>query len=99
MEATNPVPEALSHRQLMALLQTAVPEAASPVADAEADGARPLEAVLRGYGEASQRLLEALEQQGERGLAQGRSPRQLMAIGALRAHVQLALQALAASQA
>ncbi len=97
MDGPNPIPEAISHRQLTALLQSAVPEQAAPKVDADGDQKRELDALLHRYGSISQRLLQAL-QQGDSTMALGRSPRQLMVIGALQVHVQMALQALAASQ-
>jgi hypothetical protein len=97
MDATNPVPESISHRQLMTLLQTAVPDAVKVEAEAQGGRGQEFEALLRAYGQVSHRLLQEL-QKGDGSLAEGRSPRQLMAIGALQAHVHMALQALAASQ-
>jgi hypothetical protein len=97
MDATNPVPQAISHRQLITLLQTAVPDASMVEGGAEEDRSDELEELLRSYGQVSQRLLQALQQRNG-ALAMGRSPRQLMAIGALQAHVTMALQALTASQ-
>ena len=66
--------------------------------DADEERNDELEELLRSYGQVSQRLLQALQQRNG-ALARGRSPRQLMAIGALQAHVTMALQALSASQA
>ncbi|CAK6695448.1 hypothetical protein I1E95_01545 [Synechococcus sp. CBW1107] len=98
MDANHPVPQAISHRQLITLLQSAAPDA--PIIEGDADEERndELEELLRSYGQVSQRLLQALQQRNG-ALARGRSPRQLMAIGALQAHVTMALQALSASQA
>ncbi len=97
MDATNPDPQAISHRQLITLLQTAVPDASMVGGSAEEDRSDELEGLLRSYGQVSQRLLQALQQR-DGALAKGRTPRQLMAIGALQAHVTMALQALTASQ-
>jgi hypothetical protein len=98
MEVHHPVPEAISHRQLTSLLRNAVAEAATAAEEVEGQRRSEVESALRAYGQVSQRLLKALEG-SEAELGQGRSPRQLMAIGALQAHVRMALQALAASQA
>jgi hypothetical protein len=102
MDPVQPIPEAISHRQLVQLLQSAV---ADPAIAGSDDGApagavrqRELEALLQAYGQLSVRLLKAFESAGDE-LGRGRTPRQLMAMGALRAHAQMALQALAASQA
>lgn len=97
MDATNPVPQAISHRQLITLLQTAAPDASMVEGGAEEDRSDELEELLRSYGQVSKRLLQALQQRNGP-LGKGRSPRQLMAIGALQAHVTMALQALTASQ-
>jgi hypothetical protein len=101
MDPTQPVPEAISHRQLAHLLQSAVaePQAAGPAEpEAGAERSRELEALLQAYGQLSVRLLRSFEAAGD-DLGRGRTPRQMMAMGALRAHAQMALQALAASQA
>ncbi|MCP9820098.1 hypothetical protein KBZ18_11430 [Synechococcus sp. Cruz-9H2] len=98
MDANNSVPQAISHRQLITLLQTATPDTPMVESGAEADRSDELEGLLRSYGQVSQRLLQALQQKNG-ALAKGRNPRQLMAIGALQAHVTMALQALTASQA
>jgi hypothetical protein len=93
MDPTQPIPEAISHRQLAHLLRSA---AAEPAAAAEHGG--ELDALLQAYGQLSVQLLKAFEGAGDE-LARGRSPRQVMAMGALRAHAHMALQALAASGA
>ncbi|MEO1003034.1 MAG: hypothetical protein AAFX65_07980 [Cyanobacteria bacterium J06638_7] len=102
MESPKPIPEAISHRQLAQLLRTAATEAArAEVIDGHEPGvdhSSEAEALLQAYGQLSVRLLKAFEGSGEV-MAQGRTPRQLMAMGALRAHAQMALQALAASRA
>lgn len=87
------VPEAISHRQLAELLRGAAAEAAAQAQGPEAE----LDALLQAYGQVSMQLLKAIEAAGD-DLKTGRSPRQLMAMGALRAHAQMALQALAASR-
>ena len=102
MDPIQPIPEAISHRQLAHLLRTA---AAEPAAAAEHAGDldagernRDLERLLQAYGQLSVQLLKAFEGAGDE-LGRGRTPRQLMAMGALRAHAHMALQALAASRA
>lgn len=97
MDANNSVPQAISHRQLITLMQTAAPDAPIVEGGAEKERNEELEGLLRSYGQVSQRLLQAL-QQNDGALARGRNPRQLMAMGALQAHVSMALQALSASQ-
>ncbi|MGB5134018.1 MAG: hypothetical protein WBN89_02465 [Prochlorococcaceae cyanobacterium] len=102
MDPIQPIPEAISHRQLTHLLQSAMADpAAAGVSggDGAAAGSSPeLEALLQAYGQVSVELLKAFEGAGG-DLARGRNPRQLMAMGALRAHAHMALQALAASRA
>jgi hypothetical protein len=102
MDPTQPVPEAISHRQLAHLLRTAAaepPAAAEHGEDLDAgERKRELDALLQAYGLLSVQLLKAFEGAGDE-LARGRSPRQVMAMGALRAHAHMALQALAASRA
>jgi hypothetical protein len=101
MDPTQPVPEAISHRQLAHLLRTAAAEpSASAEPGAELAGGEPnreLDALLQAYGQLSVQLLRAFEGAGDQ-LGRGRTPRQVMAMGALRAHAHMALQALAASQ-
>lgn len=102
MDPIQPIPEAISHRQLAHLLQSAVAEPAAAHLDEGQMGGvernRDLERLLQAYGQLSVQLLKAFEGAGDT-LGQGRTPRQLMAMGALRAHAHMALQALAASQA
>jgi hypothetical protein len=102
MDPIQPIPEAISHRQLAHLLRSAAAEpAASAEPNGEIDGGAPnreLAALLQAYGQLSVHLLRALEGAGDE-LGRGRTPRQVMAMGALRAHAHMALQALAASQA
>jgi hypothetical protein len=101
MDPTQPVPEAISHRQLAQLLRSAAVEptvAAEPGGDlAGGERHRELDALLQAYGQLSVQLLRAFEGAGD-DLGRGRTPRQVMAMGALRAHAHMALQALAASQ-
>ena len=56
-----------------------------------------LEQLLGAYGQLGQRLLQQLARQGA-ALEQHRHPQQVMALGALAAHIRLGLQALAASR-
>jgi hypothetical protein len=98
MDAINPCPDAISFRALAAIHQHAL---------VEADGAsqeplngpalRELQGLLEQYGQLSQQLLAALNAQAP-ALKQQRSARQLMALGALQAHLHLGLRALTASE-
>ncbi len=92
------IPEAISFRQLSALLEHAAADGAT-AAPAAADGQlEQLERLLEAYAGLSRSVLQQLERQGER-LKVERSGQQLMALGALGAHIRLGLQALAASRA
>jgi hypothetical protein len=89
MDAINPCPDAISFRTLAALHQHA---------QVEADGAsQQLQDLLDQYGQLSQRLLAELNAQAP-ALKEQRSARQLMALGALQAHLHMGLRALAASE-
>ncbi len=103
MEERNTCPESLipasvSFRQLANLLQQAPGEAdrsLSPVPGASAER-EALEHLLAEWSRCGQQLLAALGNGGP-AITAGRSPRQLMALGALQAHLALALQAQAAA--
>jgi len=86
-------PASLSFRQLQAYLQTA------PAEISRSDAASPpplagLDAALEDWGRTSQELLQLLQQAGP-AADERRGPHQLMALGALQAHVAMGLQALA----
>ncbi|MFM8526268.1 MAG: hypothetical protein ACKOCM_11715 [Cyanobacteriota bacterium] len=98
-------PEALSHRQLLEWFRQAPREADQqevaigplPTIGPLPDRVSRLEGLLEQHEGLSQAILEELSSQGE--FLQSRySPPQLMALGALAAHLQLSLQALAASR-
>ena len=93
-------PASISYRQLAEWLQKAPAEADPAQTSAEAalePGADPaLEALFASWARSSRQVLEVLQRQGKV-LSQGRSPRQMMALGALQAHLAMALQAHAAS--
>ncbi|MFM7086611.1 MAG: hypothetical protein ACKOXO_06425 [Cyanobium sp.] len=98
MDDSLAIPASISYRQLQALAQSAPSDSGSgrePAAiEAEQDG---LEAALQAWQHSSQALLQRL-QQADPGLARGRGPQQLMALGALQAHLAMGLQALARSR-
>jgi hypothetical protein len=99
MEERTPCPETLiptsvSYRQLATLLSSALSEL-------EAEGTAPeptsadrqaFDALLVDWWRSSHRLLAAMGRGGA-AVSEGRNPRQLMALGALQAHLALALQA------
>lgn len=96
MEEHPAIPASISYRQLQALAQCAP---ADPALDVEAGASHhpALEAALETWSRSSQELLQALQQAGP-AIAGSRSPRQLMALGALQAHVAMGLKALASSR-
>ncbi len=96
MEEPLAIPASISYRELQAFAQTAQPEATPVIAAGDAESAA-LEHALETWNRASQQLLQNLQQAGPT-LAEGRAPRQLMALGALQAHVAMGLQALASSR-
>ena len=98
----SPTPDALSHRQLSEWLQQAPREAdhaaPSSAAPAASDaGIDSLQELLRQHESLSQSLLQELSRQGDSLQATYSAP-QLMALGALAAHLRLGLQAIAASR-
>lgn len=102
MEEPHAIPAAISYRQLQALAQNAPAETGPlperPVRELRsARQAADLEAALEAWSRASQQLLQSLQQAGP-AAAEGRAPQQLMALGALRVHVAMGLQALAGSR-
>lgn len=96
MEEFPAIPASISYRQLQAFAQSAP---ADPARDVDRDAPRhpALEAALEAWSRSSQELLQALQQAGP-AVAGDRSPRQLMALGALQAHVAMGLKALASSR-
>ena len=96
MEEPFAIPASISYRALQAFAQNAPTETDPIQASADGDNAS-LEAALEAWSHASQQLLQTLQQAGP-AMAQERAPRQLMALGALQAHVAMGLQALASSR-
>lgn len=91
------VPEAISFRQLSSLLQNAAAD--GPVADQPSEQQLlELDRLLEAYGRLGRTVLEQLEQHGG-ALQANRTGPQLMALGALGAHIRMGLHALAASRA
>lgn len=95
-------PEALSHRQLQALLRLAPRDAdhgpLEPSAIAPPGSPMPrLRQLLAEHEALSQAILEELSRQGD-ALQGSYTPPQLLALGALAAHLRLGLGALEASR-
>ena len=89
------IPDAVSHRTLMALHQAADQEV---VAESNRDElAGRLNATLLRWSEDTKNLLESMASNPEQ-LGSNRTARQVMALGSFRTHLMLGLQALQASQ-
>ncbi|MEB3271154.1 MAG: hypothetical protein VKJ44_05860 [Synechococcus sp.] len=97
MEGSAPIPASISFRQLQSYALRARTDRQPDTAAAVDPAAQALEAALESWNRSSQELLRLLQQAGPT-LGQGRNPKQLMALGALQAHVSLGLQALASSR-
>jgi hypothetical protein len=87
------VPDAISYQRLRRHLAHASPDPVPPPADDPA-----LDELLRRYAEVSQELLKQLQAVQQGADAGRRGDRQLMALGALGAHVQMGLMALRGCQ-
>ena len=89
---SNPVPAAMSHRQLSKLLQ------AASVEDVRDDQSEEnlLGDELQAWAEATQTLLDSMSTSPESMTSQ-RTPHQVMALGSLRTHLMFGLQALKAA--
>ena len=86
------IPDALSHRELTSLMETAQKDV-----EVLLDEENPLIADLQTWAEGTQLLLQRISQQGDR-IGASHSPQQAMALGSFRTHLILGLQALKASQ-
>ena len=75
--------------------QAGLPQPGQP--QPSGDALAELEQLLGAYGQVGEQLLQQLARQGT-ALEQHRHPQQVMALGALAAHIRLGLQALAASR-
>ena len=87
-----PIPEAMSYRQLQTLIESAPADSNLDVSPVE----NPLNSELQAWADSTQHLLESLARSGDV-VAVQRTPRQVMALGSLRTHLMLGLQALKAS--
>lgn len=95
-------PEALSHRQLTELLVNAPREADhsqldGPETSEDDSTVLRLRHLLAQHEQLTQAILQDLSRQGD-SLQRSYTPHQLMALGALAAHLRLGLQALEASR-
>ena len=87
-----PIPDALSHRQLNRLLETAMQESSTPAKESN----DILSAELKRANH-TRFLLQRMAHKGD-AIGSDRSPQQVMALGSFRTHLMLGLQALKASQ-
>jgi hypothetical protein len=98
MEHVN-LPDAISHRQLRAMLQTAQPDP-EPLPAGSASVAGPdasnLQGLLKQWSRLSESVMQSLQSPSS-DLTEGRSAKQLMALGALQAHLAMALRASSAA--
>ncbi len=103
MEERHPIPESqippsVSYKQLAAVLSLAPAEVeksdqpASPLSSEQ----QAFETLLAQWSQSGKQLMAALAQCGPV-VAEGRTPQQIMALGALRAHLAMALHAHAAA--
>lgn len=96
MDETPSFPESVSYRQLASWLKQAPPECGAQPEEPASPEEQNFDALLARWRQSGIELLAALKQGGP-AISEGRSPRQLMALGALQAHLAMALQAGAAS--
>ncbi|KEF43054.1 MAG: hypothetical protein ER33_02285 [Cyanobium sp. CACIAM 14] len=103
MEERNAIPESLipqsiSYRQLAGLMQQAPsePEPAPSPSEGASLERQAFETLLAEWSRSGHQLLAALGRAGAV-VGEGRSQRQMMALGALQAHLAMALQAHAAA--
>ena len=89
---SSPVPAAMSHRQLSKLLQAASVENVRDDQNEE----NTLGDELQAWAEATRSLLDSMSTSPEAMTSQ-RTPHQVMALGSLRTHLMLGLQALKAA--
>lgn len=104
MDRPDPLPHAVSFRQLEHWRQHAAngvtarqPGSSEGCGAPSQESGAQLEQLLNQYERLSQELLHELGRQAEN-LRQQRTGEQLLALGALNAHLRLSLQALAASR-
>lgn len=92
-------PESVSYKQLASWLQQAPADPSTPEPEPRSanNGAQTdFEVLLERWSQCGVELLAAFKDNGK-AISEGRSPRQIMALGALQAHLAMALQARAAS--
>ena len=99
MNEFNTPPRAISHKQLNSLLSSAQKDSQS-FSDLPEDAAiknQSFNELLDKWSEISKELLKVLNKK-EASLTEGKNPKSLMALGALEAHLNLAMQARKASE-
>tara|TARA_Y100001968_G_scaffold43266_1_gene33268 strand:+ start:536 stop:844 length:309 start_codon:yes stop_codon:yes gene_type:complete len=99
MNNNHPSPNAISHRELNNLLKKAQKEFASidTTENFEIQDHQEFTDLIKNWTETSHKLLIMLSNK-EHILSKNRKPKSLMAFGAMGAHINMALQALKASE-
>lgn len=99
MEGLNPLPKAISHKKLDFLLKNAVQGKDSLDRNDDENSIKGEEFLdsLKVWGETSEKLLNTLKRK-ESFISEGRTSNSLMALGAFESHLNIALQALKASE-
>ena len=90
---------AISHKELLALMNNAKKDSISTNYNeqVEIDQTQEFEALINNWKETSQKILLTLNKK-EKFLTKNRNPKSLMALGAMGAHLNMALQAYKATE-
>ena len=99
MESLNPLPKAISHKELGSLLKNAQKcnKDSIIINDENLIKAEKFKESLKLWVEQSEELLNILNRK-ENFILEGRTPKSLMALGAMESHLNISLQALKASE-
>ena len=98
MTEFKPIPEALSHKQLSKLLTKAKKDVAKETVNLENNEASDkFKELATQWSKVSKKLLSDLDSK-KNYLIKGKGPNSLMALGAMEVHLNMAIQALKASE-
>ncbi len=99
MEGLNPLPKAISHKDLDLLLKNALKEniISEDLEKEDFIQAKEFRHSLKEWEQQSEKLLNILKKKGSY-ISEGRDQNSLMALGAMESHLNIALQALKASE-
>ena len=101
MNESTPLPSAISHKELPALLSAAKKDALPPQkhdqVEEQSEDQKEFENLLLNWSSLSKELLKTLKKK-QPDVFEGRNTKSLMALGALEAHLFLAIQAQEASE-